>query len=127
MQKKIVIVDDSEVNLLLINSIFEGEKSIQLFLESDSRNAVRLIRKERPDVVLLDLMMPKIDGFQILKEIKSDPDLTHVPVLVVTARQDQATYDEVMKYQVVDYIKKPIDLDDLESKIRNILKEQTMA
>jgi len=121
MAKSIIIIDDSEVNLLLLNSIFESDRNLKVFLEKESTRAMELIRKEIPELIVLDLMMPKVDGFQILEQLQADAALRNIPVLIISARQDAATIKRTMAYNVIGYIKKPINLSEIEYKIRGIL------
>ncbi len=88
MMKRILVIDDSEANLLLINSIFEDDPEIEVAVESNSSRAINTARKKNPDLILLDLMMPNIDGFQILGEMKKDSNLGKIPVMIVSARLD---------------------------------------
>jgi len=120
--KRILVIDDSEANLLLINSIFEDDPEIEVAVESNSTKAIKTVRKKNPDLILLDLMMPNIDGFQILGEMKKDSFLGKIPVMIVSARLDSAAKKEAKKYHVNDYIEKPLDLDLIEKKIHRILK-----
>ncbi|MBN1597035.1 MAG: response regulator [Bacteroidales bacterium] len=120
--KKILIVDDSEVNLLLIQSIFEDDPEIQVQIESESTNALADMRENRPDLLILDLMMPHIDGFQLLQRIKAEPSLAEIPVMVISARHDTEAIEKVRQFGVEDYITKPVDLEIVATNIRSILK-----
>lgn len=119
--KKILVIDDSEANLLLINSVFEGNPNIKVIVESNSSKAIADIKKSMPDLILLDLMMPHIDGFQILDEIKSDAEISKIPVIIVSARLDGEAKLLTSNYGVVDFIEKPISLELIESKINKML------
>lgn len=120
--KRILVIDDSEANLLLINSIFEDNPNIEVAVESNSTKALNKVRSENPDLVLLDLMMPNVDGFQILCEMKKDNNLERIPVVIVSARLDAEAKKLAKKYKVNDYIEKPLDLDVIERKINRLLR-----
>lgn len=120
MKKKILVIDDSESNLLLINSIFEEDNEIEVIVESNSSKALADIKKTMPDLILLDLMMPHIDGFQLLDKIKGDVEISSIPIIIVSARLDSEAKKITSKYGVVDYIEKPISLDLIEEKIYKI-------
>ena len=120
--KRILVIDDSEVNLFLINSIFENEPDIQIHILSKSDKALSVLREGNFDLIILDLMMPHIDGFQLLAEIKSDVELKGIPVIVVSARQDKEAEQEVRKYGIEEYIRKPINLKSIENKIRSVIQ-----
>ncbi|NJO89294.1 MAG: response regulator [Chloroflexia bacterium] len=125
--KRILVIDDSEANLLLINSIFEDDPEIEVALENNSTRALKTVRKQNPDLILLDLMMPNIDGFQILGEMRKDSFLDKIPVMIVSARLDSEAKKEAKKYRVSDYIEKPLDLDLIEKKIYQILNIRPVA
>ena len=122
---KILVIDDSEVNLYLVQTIFEKDNEVQVEIESDSTKALLRIQHEMPDVIVLDLMMPHVDGFQLLKELKSDPELREIPILIISARFDNKTYNRAMGYGVQGYIKKPIQMHDVEEQIRRLFKVKT--
>jgi CheY-like chemotaxis protein len=119
--KKVLIIDDSEVNLYLINAIFEESEEVEVILESNSKKALQSVRRSMPDLIILDLMMPYVDGFQILYQLKTDPSLSEIPVMVISARHDEEAIQQTSDYGVVDYIKKPINLKDIEQRIKQIL------
>ncbi len=121
MEKKILIVDDSEMNLFLLQSIFYGDDTIQTILESDSTKVLGHLRENIPDLILLDLMMPRLDGFQLLHEIRADPGFSGIPVIVISARHDQEAIEQVMDYGVEAYLKKPVNLKETEKTIRDVL------
>ena len=125
--KRILVIDDSEANLLLINSIFEDDPEIEVAVENNSTRALKTVKKKNPDLILLDLMMPNIDGFQILGEMKKDSFMDKIPVMIVSARLDSDAKKEAKKYQVDDFIEKPLDLDLIEKKIHQILKIRPVA
>lgn len=89
----LVVDDDAEINRLLARMVRSLRPSCQILTAEDGGQALELLREVRPDVVLLDLLMPSIDGYAVLETMRSDPHLRTVPVLVVTARglQDETT------------------------------------
>lgn len=115
--KKILAIDDSEVNLLLIKSIFQEEADINVVLENNSELVISEIRKNPYDLILLDLMMPVVDGFDILKTIQDDPSLVKIPVIVLSARKDRQSIIKAFEYGAVDYVCKPLDLTMLKETV----------
>jgi CheY-like chemotaxis protein len=122
---KILVIDDSEVNLYLIQTIFDNDHEVQVYIESDSTQALSRIQHEQPDVLVLDLMMPQVDGFQLLQEIKADPGINQIPILIISARLDTEAYNKVKEYGVQGYIKKPIQMRNVEEQIRQLFKVKT--
>ena len=113
MQKKILVIDDSETNILLIKSLFEDEELIHVDVLLNSRLALKRIEEVMPDLILLDIMMPDIDGFTILTILKRDEQLKHIPVIVVSAKDEQTDIDRAYALGAENYITKPIIIDEL--------------
>lgn len=115
--KKIFIIDDSEASLYLLQSVFMDDSGIKVEIENNSAKAISEIKKGNPDVILLDLMMPHIDGFKILEQLKSDDKTKKIPVLVISARHDEEAHSLAKTYGVFDYIQKPLNLHEIRKKV----------
>lgn len=125
---RILVVDDDPGDVLMIEEALEDsdvEKVIDVV--SDGQEAMEFLRREgrhtdarRPDVILLDLNMPRMDGRQVLGAVKSDEDLRTIPIVVLTT--SNADTDIVGSYtlQANAYVTKPIDLDDFNDVVRRI-------
>ena len=118
---KILVVDDSTTNVVLLEAILD-EKGYKIETALNAREAYALIEKEAPDLILLDLLMPKISGFDFLEEIRKNSITRHTPVIVVSALTDEENVDKIMKMGAIDFVKKPIDLQYLVEKVENVLK-----
>lgn len=119
-QSKVLVVDDEPDVLLLcrVNLEFEGYQVVEA---ADGEAAMERIRAERPDVVLLDVMMPKMDGWQVLSAIKEDPELKDIPVVMLTAKvQDQ---DQIRGWSqgAADYVTKPFSPLALSQVLQDVL------
>jgi len=142
MSKKILIVDDEADQRTFLSTVLE-ENGYASISAKDGVEGLELLRKEKPDLVLLDLMMPKKSGISMFQELRSDPNLSHIPVIVVTGVSEvtgvdfrnfmfkQPLRDEkkfvettgLTKYTIPDgYIEKPIDPDELIKIIKDVLK-----
>src|SRR3982751_3629519 len=88
---RIMIVDDEPVNIKVVRKYLQIAGYENFVTTSESPKAMAMIRKEKPDVILLDVMMPQVSGLRILQEIRTDPDLSHLPVLILTASSDAET------------------------------------
>ena len=117
-QIHIVIVDDSSTNNLLCKILFE-EQNYKVTIIDNGSQAISTIKSSLPDMVLLDLMMPDIDGLAVLRELKNEKKTKDIPVIIVSAADTQAYINEVMTLKPLDYIKKPIGLNDLLGKVEN--------
>ena len=122
MKKKahIIIVDDSSTNNLLCKILFD-EKGYKTTVIDNGNLAISIIEKANPEMVLLDLMMPKTDGLAVLRELKSDEKTKDIPVIIVSAVDTQSYINEVMKLNPLDYVKKPIGLNDLYERVERHL------
>lgn len=118
--RNILVVDDNEGNLLLIKKILKNK---YLVTSSESaKEALILIQKYRFDLILLDIMMPEIDGFQLCKMIKSNPLTVDIPVIFMTAKTDAESLENAFEIGAIDYITKPFNYRELLAKIKNHLR-----
>jgi threonine synthase len=92
-----VVVDDSPEARRLIRRILQSQGDVEIFEAVDGREAIELVTKEHPDLVILDLMMPEVDGFAVLDALRSKPDTANIPVIVATAKE--LTVDEKARLQ----------------------------
>jgi putative two-component system response regulator len=118
---KIAIVDDEPVNIKVVRKHLQGVGYENFVTTSDSVMAFDLIAREQPDLLLLDVMMPTVDGLQILRAIRGDEQLRHTPVLILTASTDRGTKREALEAGATDFLAKPVDADDLVPRVRNAL------
>ncbi|HOF06315.1 MAG TPA: response regulator [Syntrophales bacterium] len=112
--KKILCVDDEPINLMIIevNLMAQG---YEVYKAEDGLTAIRMVRDIKPQLVLLDIMMPGLNGIDTLKEIKKiDPDL---PVIMVTGVTDEETAKSAVEQGAYDYVTKPIDFEYLNTTI----------
>jgi len=94
---RIVVVDDSPEARRLIRRILQSQGDFEIFEATDGREAIEIVNKEHPDLVILDLMMPEVDGFAVLDALRSKPDTVNIPVIVATAKE--LTVDEKARLQ----------------------------
>jgi CheY-like chemotaxis protein len=114
----ILVVDDDPAILDLIAQVLL-EEGFEVLAVSNGQTAVDLARKLRPHLILLDLMMPEMNGWQITSVLKADPQTRAIPILLLSARRDMArTANEL---GVTAYLEKPFDLDDLLNRVQRIL------
>jgi putative two-component system response regulator len=118
---KIAIVDDEPINIKVVRRHLQGVGYENFVTTSEARSALQLIIAERPDVVLLDVMMPEVDGIAILRGIRADRRLQHIPVLILTAATDQATRLKALEAGATDFLAKPVDISELIPRLRNAL------
>ncbi len=120
-QPKVMVVDDEPTNVKLVQRFLELEGYRRFVTTTDSRKAVRLVRDERPDCILLDLMMPYVSGLEILDELRSDPELALIPVIFLTAVTDGAVRRDALERGANDFLNKPIDPCELAPRVANVV------
>lgn len=118
---KIVIVDDEEFNIRIVRRYLMDVGYHNFVTIVDSRLACETIIRERPDIVLLDVMMPEINGLEILHVVRNDPQVQHTPVIILTAASDAATKLEALDLGATDFLTKPVDRVELVLRVRNAL------
>ena len=117
----IMMVDDEAITTEVIQTFLDDEGYSNFVTTDQSTEALALLEKTRPDVVLLDLMMPEVSGFDILKAMRADPDLKHIPVIVLTSATDGDTKLKVLEIGASDFLAKPVDPSELALRLRNTL------
>jgi adenylate cyclase len=117
---KVLIVDDEPFNVDVLQQELD-ELEYHIITASNGKEALEQIKKHQPDLILLDLMMPVLDGFAVLSEIKGDNSLRDIPVIIVSAADDSKSIVKGIKQGADDYITKPIDADHLKKKVREHL------
>ena len=119
-KKTILVVDDTEWNRDLIVQLLEDQYTV---LEAvDGADSLKKTSGEKPDLILMDLGMPVMDGWEATRRIKADPTLKHIPIIAVTSHAMVGDEIEARKAGCDDYLAKPIDEDLLRQKIKKFLE-----
>ena len=118
---KIMLVDDEPINTDVLQTYLEGEGYSNFITTSESVKAIDIMRREKPDVVLLDLMMPEVSGFDILTMMRNDQALTYIPVVILTSSDDSETKLKALQLGAMDFLAKPVDASELALRLRNTL------
>lgn len=117
----IMMVDDEALTMAMVQSFLEEAGYRRFVLLEDSVRALTVLEDVRPDVLLLDLVMPEISGFDILTEIRRHPELRHLPVVVLTSSTDTETKLRALDLGATDFLAKPVDPSELALRVRNTL------
>ena len=120
-RQKILIVDDELDALTALKRALESD-NYNVVEAVDGLSAIKKIKTEKPDIVLLDLMMPEIDGFEVCKRLKSDPLYKHVPIIMLTAKGEINDKIEGIEMGADDYVTKPFNLKEIRARIKMVLR-----
>jgi putative two-component system response regulator len=118
---KIMIVDDEAYNIQVFHKHLQLAGYRYFVTTSESTQAMAMLRREQPDLLLLDIMMPQVSGLDILEQLRSLPEYRHLPVIILTASTDRETKQRALQLGTNDYLNKPIDYEDLTLRVRNAL------
>ncbi|MEN8127072.1 MAG: response regulator [Planctomycetota bacterium] len=118
---KVLVVDDNLQNLELILAYLEDIDCETVSAEG-GQEAIDLIKNDPPDLVLLDVMMPKISGFEVCKQIKNDPETAEIPVIMVTALSEMGDIERAINSGTDDFLSKPVNKWELLTRVKTMLK-----
>ncbi len=121
LQATIMMLDDEETTLEVIEAFLEDAGYQTVVVTSDPTTAIDLMHKKRPDVLLLDLNMPEMNGFEVLARMRANDELKHTPVVVLTSANDAATKLKSLELGATDFLAKPVDPSELALRLRNTL------
>jgi len=121
LDAKVMMVDDEPLMTDLIQAYLEDEGYSRFVVANDPRQAMELLRREQPSVLLLDLMMPHISGFDLLEMVRGDRQLRYTPVIVLTAATGADAKLRALQLGVTDFLSKPVDESELVLRLRNTL------
>lgn len=123
---RILVVDDDKQIVRLVQSYLE-RASYQVLTAYDGETALHTVRRERPDLVVLDLMLPNRDGWEVTRTIRSDPGLASLPIIMLTARVEDTDKIVGLELGADDYIAKPFNPHEVVARVRAVLRRVTGA
>ncbi len=120
--KKVLLVDDSATILMMQKMALKNTK-YQIITANNGEEGVARALAERPDVILMDVIMPKMTGFEAVRKLRQEPSTMDIPIIMVTTRGEPMNVEEGFESGATDYVTKPIDSFALLSKLRDQLGE----
>ncbi|WP_414573681.1 response regulator [Nostoc sp. CCY 9925] len=117
---KILVVDDIFDNLLILEAVLQ-DKDYEITLVEDSKIALNMVEQSPPDLILLDVMMPGIDGYEFTRRIRQNQALPFIPILLITAHYESSVV-QGLDAGADDFIRKPFDPDELDARVRSLLR-----
>ena len=121
-EKRILIVDDTPTNIRVLVPILMEHGKFQINISNNGRDALKLLEKVKPDLILLDIMMPKLSGFEVCQQLKADPVTRQIMVLMVTALGELGDIERAVEAGTDDFLSKPVNKIELVKRVENMLK-----
>ncbi len=119
----ILVIDDSTTNVVLLQAVLNN-RGYEIHTALSVKDAHAIMQKKLPQLILLDLLMPRINGFEFLKELKNDETKKHIPVIVVSALTETENINKALELGALDFVKKPVDIQNLVEIVSKILKRK---
>lgn len=129
--QRIAFLSDTREKILIVDEEIDASTALKVALEAEGYNVIealdgyegiRKAKSETPDVILLDIMMPGMDGFEVCRRLKADPASSHIPVIMLTAKGEIDDKVEGLELGADDYVTKPFNLKELKARIRMVLR-----
>lgn len=117
----IMMIDDEPITTEIVKAYLEDDGYKNFVIESDSRNALAVLKQNQPDILLLDLVMPEVSGFEVLKQLREYEQFAHLPVIILTSSSDPASKLQALELGATDFLAKPVDVIELKLRVRNTL------
>jgi CheY-like chemotaxis protein len=125
-RKKILLVDDSATTLMMEQMVLRGQP-YQIVTAKNGREAVAVAALENPDLILLDVVMPEMNGFEACRQLRQQEVTKHVPIIMVTTKGEEQNVESGFESGCNDYITKPINGAELLTKVRGYLDDGSAA
>jgi len=126
MQNKILIADDNVANIELLDA-YLADYDYVIETAADGAETLQKVAAFAPDLILLDIMMPKLSGFEVCEKIKSDPQTKGIMILMVTALSERGDIERAVNAQCDDFLSKPVHKAELLKRVENLLKLRSVT
>ncbi len=121
-QKKILVVEDNPLNLRLVEQAL-AFLNINLMKAINGEQALTMASEEKPDLIILDIQIPKIDGYEVTRRLKNDPELKQIPIVALTAYAMKSDEEKILAIGCDAYVSKPLQLSSFRQLIQNYLQK----
>lgn len=122
MQKKILVTDDSPTMVAMIKELLESD-GYSVIIASDGQEALEKAKKEKPDLIILDLMLPKIDGYKVCAILKFDKNYGKIPIIILTARAGESDKELGTEVRADAYVTKPFESGAFLAKVKELIRK----
>ncbi len=120
--KPVLLIADDDPEVLSLLSLRFKKCGYTVFEAADGQQAIRQARERRPDVVILDVLMPSKNGWEVARDLRSDPDLGHIGIVMLTAIGEKVNELTSPIYGADEFVDKPFEFDDLEKRVKRVVK-----
>ncbi len=124
MTKKILIVEDEEDILELLSEEFDAHGDYQILHARDGEEALRIASANNPDIIILDIHLPKLNGYEVCRSIKSNPAISDIKILMISGMAQNSDRQKALQMGADDYLTKPFDLTILVEKVETLLRSR---
>lgn len=119
---KILVVDDNAQNLELLIEYLQTIDDVETSTAVDGIEALEMVQQVEPDLILLDIMMPRMSGFEVCRKLKSDPNTRDIPIIMVTALNELSDIERGVESGTDDFLSKPVNRLELITRVKSLLK-----
>lgn len=123
---RILIADDIQQNRELLEA-YLADEGYDILMASDGQETMQVVDEQQPDLVLLDIMMPRMSGYEVCAQLKADPERRAIPVLIVTALNETGDIEKAVEAGCDDFLTKPVNRLELKTRVRSLLRVRHLA
>lgn len=125
MRLKALIIEDNEQNMYMLSFLLENN-SYEVFQAYNGKDGIRVANEVKPDVILLDIQIPEMDGYQVAQALRKNQAFNHIPVIAVTSHAMVGDREKAMESGATGYIEKPIDPDNFIQRMESCFSEELL-
>jgi len=118
-RNRVLIIDDEPASIMKLRQILSPEYTI--YVATDGQTGLTVAMKQKPDLILLDILMPNMDGFEVLNELRKSIEIHDIPVLVITGLKNEESEEKALTLGAKDYMSKPLNSAILRHRVRNLI------
>ncbi len=122
LNAKVLIVEDNEQNIELLQAYLEEIPGVTTSVAHHGLEAMEIVSRENPDLILLDIMMPKMSGYEVCKQLKGNPVTRDIPIMMITALNEPSDYERGMESGADDFVSRPVNRMEFLTRVRSLLR-----
>lgn len=123
---RVLIADDNEQNRELLDA-YLADEDYEILMAHDGQQTMEVVESQQPDLILLDIMMPRMSGYEVCEKLKADPEKRSIPVLMVTALNEMGDIEKAVNAGCDDFLTKPVSQLELKTRVRSLLRVRHLA